>query len=152
MRRHAADAIVVGSTGSRIQTLRTIHVVLQEQCAAAGVAPEKASRPFDANRKGMVIGEGAGVLVLEDADVAAKRGAKVWGEVVGYAPQPLPIETESPTIDKPSPTSSTWHCNQPECGLAKSGMSTPMDYRRFMATAKKLKRSAIGSVMSRSSQ
>lgn len=85
MRRHAADAIVVGSTGSRIQTLRTIHVVLQEQCAPRGVAPEKASRPFDANRKGMVIGEGAGVLVLEDADVAAKRGAKVWGEVVGYA-------------------------------------------------------------------
>jgi|LakMenEpi03Aug12_release.lakeMendotaPanAssembly.Ray.scaffolds.fasta_scaffold24329_4 3-oxoacyl-[acyl-carrier-protein] synthase II len=85
MRRHAADAIVVGSTGSRIQTLRTIHVVLQEQCAPRGVPAEQASRPFDAGRKGMVVGEGAGVLVLEDADAAAKRGAKVWGEVVGYA-------------------------------------------------------------------
>lgn len=85
LRRGSADAIVVGSTGSRIHPLRTIHVVLQEQCAARGLPPAEASRPFDADRTGMVVGEGAGVLILEDAELAARRGATIWGEVVGYA-------------------------------------------------------------------
>jgi 3-oxoacyl-[acyl-carrier-protein] synthase II len=46
--------------------------------------PEAASRPFDKDRDGFVIGEGAGVVVLEDRDFAIARGAKIYGEVVGY--------------------------------------------------------------------
>ncbi len=85
IRRNIADAIVVGATGTRIQSLRTVHVALQERLAPRGLAPDKASRPFDRNRQGMVIGEGAGVLVLEDLDCARARGATIYGEVTGYA-------------------------------------------------------------------
>lgn len=89
IQRGAADVMVAGSTGSRIHPLRTVHLVLQEQLAernteAAGGDPGKACRPFDKDRTGMVLGEGAGVLILEELSSAEKRGAKIFGEVIGY--------------------------------------------------------------------
>ena len=89
IQRGSADVMVAGSTGSRIQLLRTIHIALQEQLAdrnttAAGGDPEKACRPFDKDRTGMVLGEGAGSLILESLESARRRGVKIWGEVIGY--------------------------------------------------------------------
>ncbi len=84
IRRGAADAALAGSTGSRIHPLRTLHCSMQEQLAAKGLDPAAASRPFDAARTGMVIGEGAGVVTLEELGFARARGATVFGEVVGY--------------------------------------------------------------------
>ena len=89
IQRGTADIMVAGATGSRIQPLRTLHVVLQEQladrnAAVAGGDPTKACRPFDTDRNGIVLGEGAGVMILEEYKFAKARGAKILGEVVGY--------------------------------------------------------------------
>jgi 3-oxoacyl-[acyl-carrier-protein] synthase II len=89
IKRGSADFMVAGSTGSRIHPLRTVHIALQEQLAdrhteSAGGDPTKACRPFDKNRTGMTLGEGAGVLILEELSSAEKRGANILGEVVGY--------------------------------------------------------------------
>ncbi len=84
IKRGSADAIIAGSTGSRIHPIRTVHVVLQEQIAANGVEPSKASRPFDKDRTGMVLGEGGGAVVLEELETAKARGATILAEVIGH--------------------------------------------------------------------
>lgn len=83
--RGVADVMIAGATGSRIHPLRTIHVSLQEQIAEGNGDPTKASRPFDRKRSGMVIGEGAGTLILESMEHAQARGATIYGEIIGHA-------------------------------------------------------------------
>jgi 3-oxoacyl-[acyl-carrier-protein] synthase II len=84
IRRGDADAVLAGGTEACMHPL-----ILAGFCAMRGLAaeeehPPRASRPFDATRAGFVIGEGAGVLVLEDAESAKARGANVYAEVIGY--------------------------------------------------------------------
>jgi len=84
IRRGQADAMLVGATGTRIHPLRTMHTVLVEQLATNVEAdPASMARPFDATSDGMVLGEGAGALVLESYAHAQARGAQVWGEILG---------------------------------------------------------------------
>lgn len=82
--RGSADAIVAGATGTRVHPLRTLHAVSQEEVAPGESDPAKTSRPFDAQRRGMVIGEGAGAMILEELSFAENRGAKIFGEVIGF--------------------------------------------------------------------
>lgn len=83
--RGHADVLIVGSTGSRIHTLRTLHASLQEKLAANEDDPTRMSRPFEATRDGSVLGEGAAALICETLEHAQARGANIIGEVVGYA-------------------------------------------------------------------
>ncbi len=77
-----ADVMVVGATGTRIHPLRTMHSVLNDKLASPQADCTAMSRPFDATSDGMVLGEGAGAIVLESAAHAAARGAKVWGRLL----------------------------------------------------------------------
>jgi 3-oxoacyl-[acyl-carrier-protein] synthase II len=84
IQRGNADIMLAGATGTRLHPLRTVHVALQEEIAKGDGAPETLSRPFDLNRQGMVLGEGAATIVLEELRTAEARGAKILGEVIGY--------------------------------------------------------------------
>jgi 3-oxoacyl-[acyl-carrier-protein] synthase II len=85
--RGTADLMIAGATGTRVHPIRTLHVLTQEEIAGADeevTDPAALSRPFDAHRTGMVLGEGAAALVLELRASAEARGATIWGEVVGF--------------------------------------------------------------------
>mgnify|MGYP001213518756 FL=1 len=81
--RGHADLMVAGATGTRIHSFKTLHALQTEQLASPECEPAEASRPFDAHRTGMVVGEGAGAIVLEELESARRRGAKIYGEILG---------------------------------------------------------------------
>jgi 3-oxoacyl-[acyl-carrier-protein] synthase II len=83
--RGHADAVLTGATGTKVHPARSIHVVTQEEIAVGDGDPSKLSRPFDRDRSGAVMGEGAAAIMLEEIELAQRRGAKVLGEVVGFA-------------------------------------------------------------------
>jgi len=84
IRRGSADTLIAGACGTRVHCIRTIHVVMQEEIAKDRSDPATMSRPFDRDRDGMVIGEGAAALIMEDLQTAQQRGATILGEVVGH--------------------------------------------------------------------
>lgn len=80
-----ADAIVTGGSESSITQLGISGFnVIGALSTKYNDSPEKASRPFDKDRDGFVIGEGAGCLVIEELEYAKARGAKIYAELVGY--------------------------------------------------------------------
>lgn len=85
LRRGDAEGMVVGGTGTRLHPMKAIHVFQQEELADGRLGPAEASRPFDRDRVGMVLGEGAGAVVLETLEHAQARGAGIYGEVVASA-------------------------------------------------------------------
>jgi len=81
--RGKADIMVVGATGTRVHPMKCVHAMQSEELANGTVEAARASRPFDRNRTGMVLGEGAGVVVLEELAIAQARGSRIYAEVVG---------------------------------------------------------------------
>ena len=80
-----ADAILTGGAESTITEMGISgFTAMKALCTAHQDEPEKASRPFDAGRSGFIMGEGAGMLMLETLEHALARGAKIYAEVVGF--------------------------------------------------------------------
>jgi 3-oxoacyl-[acyl-carrier-protein] synthase II len=79
-----ADVMIAGGTEAAITPMGVGGFAAMRALSTRNDAPEKASRPWDSGRDGFVIGEGAGILILEELEFARRRGAKILAEIVGY--------------------------------------------------------------------
>jgi len=84
IRRGDADAMIAGGTESTITPLGIGGFAVMRALSDRNDTPQAASRPFEKNRNGFVMGEGAGIVILEEYESAKKRGAKIYAEVAGY--------------------------------------------------------------------
>ena len=84
IREDYADAMIAGGTDATIVPLAVGGFCSMKALSTRNDEPERASRPFDAGRDGFVIGEGAGILVLEERELAIARGAPIYAELAGY--------------------------------------------------------------------
>jgi 3-oxoacyl-[acyl-carrier-protein] synthase II len=84
IRRGDADVMLAGGTHSMIHPFGVTGFNLLTALSTSNDAPTKASRPFDGKRDGFVLGEGAAMVILEELEQAKKRGAAIYGEVLGY--------------------------------------------------------------------
>jgi 3-oxoacyl-[acyl-carrier-protein] synthase II len=84
IRRGDADAVLAGGAEACIHPLIYAGFSAMRGLVSEEESPPRASRPFDATRAGFVVGEGAGVVVLEDLEAAERRGARVYAEILSY--------------------------------------------------------------------
>ena len=84
IREDYADAMIAGGTDAGVTPLALGGFCAMKALSTRNEEPEKASRPFDAERDGFVMGDGAGILILEERERAVARGARIYGELAGY--------------------------------------------------------------------
>jgi 3-oxoacyl-[acyl-carrier-protein] synthase II len=84
IQRCAAEVMIAGGSEAAITPMGVGGFAAMRALSTRNDEPERASRPFDAQRDGFIVGEGAGVLILESLEFAQKRGAPIFAEIVGY--------------------------------------------------------------------
>ncbi|MCD6553297.1 MAG: beta-ketoacyl-ACP synthase II [Anaerolineae bacterium] len=85
IRRGAADVLICGGVEAMIHFANFAGFIAMRALSARNDEPERASRPFDKDRDGFIIGEGCGLMILESLPHARKRGAHIYAEVLGYS-------------------------------------------------------------------
>jgi len=99
IQRGDADVMIVGGAESTICSTAIAGFAAAKALSRRNQEPQRASRPFDKDRDGFVIGEGAGVLILEDLDHAVARGARIYAELIGYAMNSDAFHITAPSED-----------------------------------------------------
>lgn len=98
-----ADIMMAGGTEAVVTPLAVSGFGAMKALSTRNDEPEKASRPWDVNRDGFVLGEGCGLLVLEEYEHAKKRGAKIYGELLGFGMSSDAYHITSPSLDGDGP-------------------------------------------------
>jgi 3-oxoacyl-[acyl-carrier-protein] synthase II len=133
VKRGEADLVLAGGADSMINPVGLVFFVLLGSAAISRMEPECLCRPFDRKRSGLVMGEGAGIAALEDESHALARGARIYGEVAGYA-----STIDAWRLTAPHPEGQGAECSMSRA-LADSGMAPErIDYINAHGTSTKL--------------
>jgi 3-oxoacyl-[acyl-carrier-protein] synthase II len=99
IRRGDADAMIAGGSEAAITPMSVGGFAAMRAMSTRNDDPEHASRPFDRDRDGFIIGEGSGIVILEEREGALRRGARIYAEVVGYGMSGDAYHITAPTED-----------------------------------------------------
>ena len=99
IRRGDADAMIAGGSEAAITPMSVGGFAAMRAMSTRNDDPDKASRPFDKNRDGFIIGEGSGIIILEERESAIARGARIYAEIVGYGMSGDAYHITAPTED-----------------------------------------------------
>ena len=103
IRRDAADVMIAGGSEAAITPMSVGGFGALRALSTRNDEPQRASRPFDKDRDGFVVGEGAGVVILEEFEFARRRGARIYAEVVGYGMSADAYHITAPSEDGDGP-------------------------------------------------
>jgi 3-oxoacyl-[acyl-carrier-protein] synthase II len=97
--RGEADIMIAGGAEAPVTPIGVSGFCAMRALSTRNDEPQRASRPFDAERDGFIVGEGAGILLLEEYEMARKRGAKIYAEIVGYGTSGDAYHASAPSLD-----------------------------------------------------